>query len=278
MSIIMESTSKLNLLQKQNDKINQKLKRLQISTKDDEKKHDYPQYSLKQYQELKPQDSTPPPYDNVNNYNYQGKKAKNDFIINNHEQSTINDDDDISYMNNPEKYGYNPQLNMIKNKYFKHNMTQEQHEKIIIQLAMKEQKLESRIDELEQKIKRLQNKENVLRHEMTQKINDNNIEYKTQMMALAKNSWLGIKKFIHLNEKSNYPLPYEQRFALGTYYIAKQAENLKGNDFNEAEWEKFQNLKKVRNCLSHDDRSGDTPFARDWSAVIELMENFPIIP
>ena len=244
--------SNLNSLKKQNDSIKQKLNRLQVATKDNDENKE-PQYSIEEYQTFKEQDSTPPP-----------KRNKTSM--------ETKSDDDLAYLNNSEKYGYNPQLNMIKNKYFKQNMTTEQYEKLIISLAMEKLTLESKVGELEQEINRLQNKKNILLYEMEQKINDNNIEYQKQMMALAKNNWSGIVEFIDLNEKSSYPLPYEQRFSLLTYYMAKKVEISKGRPLKESEQEPFIMLNMARNYWCHNNRSGDIAFVREWQSIIELME------
>jgi len=97
------------------------------------------------------------------------------------------------------------------------------------------------------------------------------------MDALAKNNWSGIKQFVDLNAESKYPLPFEPRFALATYYVAKQFQNLKGHSFNESESKQVDQLRRIRNSLCHDDRSGDNPSARNWQTIIDLMEAFPII-
>ena len=258
----MDSKSKLQALQKQNENIKQKLNELQIATNDDDEKKEHI-IDIDALQKLKSPDSTPPP--TIDN-NTSDKPTVN------HEA-----DDDMDYTKNPEKYGYNPLLNMIKNKYFKHNMTKEQCERLIIKLAMKEEALKAKVGELNQRINYLEKKENILQHQMQQEIHDNNIEYETQMNALAKNNWSGMKQFIDLNAKSKYPLPFEQRFALCTYYIAKQYENIKDGSYNESKSKQVNQMRRIRNYFCHDNRSGDDESIRNWQTIINVMSAFPII-
>ena len=266
--------SKLTLLNQQNENIKQKLDILQNTINDnDDEKETSPKMTIQQrkkqmahLQSLKAQDSTPPPTSTI--------LHQTDFKA--QEEETNNDD--MAYINNSEKYGYDKRLHDIKNKYFQESMTKEQQQNLIIKLAMKAETLQQEVDEQKQTIDYLKKKQILLRQEMVQKINDNNDEYRTQMMALAKNNWSGIKEFIRLNEQSSYPLPYAQRFALATYYIATQFEYLKHFTFDdESELDKVNKLREVRNCYCHYDCSGDYDYLRNWQSIIELMEAFPII-
>ena len=270
----MDSKSKLKALQKQNENIKEKLNELQIASNDDDEKKEHI-IDIEALQKLKSQDSTPPPTIETNLY-----LSKHDLTNNTKDKPTLNDDadDDTDYTKNPDKYGYNPLLNMIKNKYLsKHNMTKEQYEQLIIKLAMEDEALKAKVGELNQTIDYLRKKQNIMQHQMVQQIHDNNIEYETQMKELAKNNWSGMKEFIDLNAKSKYPIPFEQRFALCTYYIAKQYENIKGHSFNESESKQKNQMRRIRNYLCHDDRSGDDASIRNWQTIINLMSAFPII-